>query len=303
METDGARANRITSLPLAGLGRPSGPVRGPVAAAREIWSYRDLLFRLIRREIGARYKGSGLGVVWALVRPLVQLAIYYVAVGKFLNAAQSVPDFAIFIFSGLTIWGLFNEILSSATGSVVGNAGLVKKVYLPREIFPLAAMGGAFFNFLVQLGILFAATILLGVAPWHVEILYLPLSIAVIAVFATAIAFFTSALNVYLRDVSHLVEVAMLVLFWASPILYAAAFVHSVLGGGWLESVYLANPITLGVLGMQKAMWTAGSLDTSQFWPDDLALRMFVALGVSLVLLWIGQRVFARLQGSFAQEL
>ncbi|WP_279433481.1 ABC transporter permease [Agromyces protaetiae] len=103
---------------------------------REIWQYRELLGRLVKREVKVRYKDSSLGIVWSLFRPLVQLLIYYFAIGQVLGAARSVPDFGIFVFIGLTMWALFSEIISTSTTSIVANAGLVKKVYLPREIFP-----------------------------------------------------------------------------------------------------------------------------------------------------------------------
>jgi ABC-2 type transport system permease protein len=298
-----AVTQRVIDEPLREVGRVNGRGRSTWSAVREILAYRQLLGRLVTRELRAKYKNSSLGVVWSLMRPLAQLIIYYVAIGQFLGAARSIPDFAIFVFTGLTVWGLYSEIVNAGTTSIVGNAGLIKKVYLPREIFPLASVGGALFNFLVQFAILVAATFVLGRPPFHVDLLYVPLSIAIIVVLATGIALVLSALNVFLRDVEHLVEILLLILFWASPIVYSAAFVHGAIGGTWLEELYFANPVTLAVLGMQKAMWVAGSEDPAQYWPDFLWLRMLIALAVSFVFLWIGQRVFSRLQSNFAQEL
>ncbi|MFC6354793.1 ABC transporter permease [Luethyella okanaganae] len=298
-----ARAQRILTEPMTRVGRAAGGHRGTIASIREIWDYRHLLGLLVSRELRARYKNSSLGIVWSLLRPLAQLLIYYVAIGQFLGAARQIPDFAIFVFTGLTVWGLYSEIISAGTMSIVSNSGLVKKVYLPREIFPLASVGSALFNFLVQFIILVAATLVLGRAPLHPDLLLVPLSIALIVVFATAFALALAAINVYLRDVQHLVEIILLILFWASPIVYSITFVNGTLHGSWVEEIYLANPVTLAALGMQKAMWVAGTLDTAQYWPPGLEWRMLTALGVSLVLLWIGQRVFSRLQSNFAQEL
>ena len=144
---------------------------------------------------------------------------------------------------------------------------------------------------------------MLGQAPLHADLAYLPLSVLLILTFATALALVLSALNVYLRDVQHLIEILLLVLFWASPIVYSMGFVHSAIGGTVLEEIYLANPVTLGVLGMQKAMWVSGSEDPTQYWPDYLWLRMLIAIVVCGVLLLIAQRIFSRLQSNFAQEL
>ena len=281
-------------------GPPRGLIKGTVFSIRAIVAHRELLNLLVRRELKARYKDSALGFVWSLVRPLALLLIYYVAIGKFLGAERSVPDFAIFIFTGLTAWGLFSEIITSSTTSIVSNAGLIKKVYLPREIFPLATVGSAGFNFLIQLAILFAATLVTGQFPLSINLLYLPLSLAVLLLFSVAVGLILAAVNVYLRDVQHLVEVLMLVLFWASPIVYAFAFVHQTLKGSWLEQLYLANPVTLIVLGFQKAVWIGGGPGAQ---PEHLALRLGVVGLISIALLWVGQRIFARLEGNFAQEL
>jgi ABC-2 type transport system permease protein len=298
-----ARARRIASEPLHPVGASTG---GTPRSIREIWQSRELLGLLIRREVKARYKNSSLGVVWSLFRPLVQLLIYYFAIGQILGVARLIPDFAIFVFIGLTMWGLFSEIVSGSTNALITNAGLVKKVYLPREIFPLSAVGGALFNFVVQLIVLLAAIALLSTFPLDARLLLAPLSLAMLVVFSVAVGLVLSAVNVYLRDTEHLVEIGLVIFFWLSPIVYSYTFVHNALQGNWLEQLYLANPITLAIIAMQKALWNAGSVatgDLQQAWPDNLELRLVIALVVSFVLLWIAQRIFARLQGNFAQEL
>jgi ABC-2 type transport system permease protein len=298
------RARRMSSETLRPVGQQTSFLRGTWSSMSDIWAHRELLALLVRRELKARYKDSSLGILWSLVRPLAQLLIYYFAIGQILGVARNIPGFAIFVFVGLTAWTLFTEIVSAGTTSIVNNSGLVKKVYLPREIFPLSSVGGALFNFLVQLAILVIATIVLGRPPWDVNLLYAPLAVCILLAFGTALALILSAVNVYLRDIQHFVEVALLILFWASPIVYSYKFVADALHGDWLEQIYLANPITLAVLGMQKAFWVQGSAQTHVAnWPSDLGVRMWVVLAISLVLLWISQRIFSRLQGNFAQEL
>lgn len=279
---------------------PRGAVKGLVYAVKAILGQRELLGLLVRREVKARYKDSSLGMVWSLLRPLTMLVIYYVAIGKFLGAERSIPEFAIFVFTGLTAWGLFSDIISSSTSSIITNAGLIKKVYLPREIFPLATVGSAGFNFIIQFAVLVAATLVLGQAPLHWDFFLVFLALAALLILAFSVGLMLSALNVYLRDIQHLVEVVLLVLFWASPIVYSYGFVNTAIGGGLLEEIYLANPLTVIVLAFQKGMWIAGS---EQLWPAFLELRL-VAISVGgLLLLWVAQRVFARLEGNFAQEL
>lgn len=301
------RARQISSEPLVAVGQKSGFVRGAGSSLADIWAHRELLGLLVKRELKARYKDSSLGLIWSLFKPLVQLGIYYFAIGQILGAARAVPDFGIFVFIGLTMWGLFNETVSTSTTAILSNSGLVKKVYLPREIFPLASVGGALFNSLVQMVVLTLALIFLSSNPIGGQDLWLvPLAVVMLIVFSTALGLVLSAVNVYFRDVQHFVEIGMMVLFWASPIVYSYTFVHKALEGNWLEQIYLANPVTLAVIGMQKALWASGSVATgeqAQVWPDNLELRIVIVLAVSVVLLWLSQRIFSRLQGNFAQEL
>lgn len=304
-----ARAEReaqVAALPFIEVGAPARFFVGSWSSIREIWLNRQLLGRLVGREIKARYKDSSLGIVWSLFRPLAQLLIYYFAIGQVLGAARAVPDFAVFVFIGLTMWTLASEIISGTTSSIVSNAGLVKKVAVPREIYPLSTVGSAFVNFGIQFVVLIIGALLLARIRVSWDLLLLPLAIALIVVFCTAVGLMLAALNVYFRDIQHLIEIGLIVFFWASPIVYPFTFVNNVLQGGWLEQLYLSNPITLAILGAQRALWAAGvdnPVGQVQAWPDELAIRMLVALALSGVLLWLGQRLFARLQGNFAQEL
>jgi len=268
---------------------------------REIWRRRELVGLLVRRELRARYKGSSLGILWSLIKPLAQLLIYYFAIGQILGAARSIPSFAIFVFIGLTAWTLATEIITSGTRAIVDNAGLVKKVTLPREIFPLAAVGGALVNLGIQFVVLLGAMIAFGQFPLSWGALWVIPSLALIVIFCSAIAVLLAALNVYLRDIQHLVEVVLIVAFWISPIVYAYSFV-SKLAPAWLLQAYLVNPITLGVLGMQRALWVAGAQVPGSF-PPHLGLRILVVFLISAGLLWVSHRIFQKLQGNFAQEL
>jgi ABC-2 type transport system permease protein len=178
------------------------------------------------------------------------------------------------------------------------------------DVTPLRArvatiVGSAIVNFSIQMVILVGATVVAGQFPVGSRWLYFPLALLVLIVFATALALLLSAVNVYLRDVQYLVEVALLIFFWASPIVYSwklvtGALEEAGLGGSWVEELYLANPVTLVILAFQRTFWVAGD---GQPVPPDLGARLGVARAVGLVFLWLCQRVFARLQSNFAQEL
>jgi ABC-2 type transport system permease protein len=294
------RRTRLAQEPLILAGPARGLFKGTWQQLRDLGSYRELLVLLVRRELKARYKDSVLGFLWSLIRPLAILLVYYVAIGKFLGAERSIPDFAIYIFTGLTAWQFFTEVVSGGTGCIVGNAGLIKKVYLPREVFPLSVVGSALFTLATQFVILTIALVAAGAVPTGSRLLFVPLSLLVLIVYATALALVLSAVNVYLRDVQYLVEIGLTVLFWSTPVVYSWELVRSVVSDGALQQLYLANPITAAVMGMQRGLWVAG---TDQPFPDGLAARLLIMLGIGLVLLWLAQRLFARLEANFAQEL
>jgi ABC-2 type transport system permease protein len=297
---DQQRLERLAAEPLMPAGPVKGFFRGTWHSLRDLRSYRELLGLLVRRELKARYKDSTLGFLWSLIRPLAILLVYYIAIGKFLGAERSIPDFAIYIFTGLLAWSFFTEVVSGGTGCIVGNAGLIKKVYLPREVFPLSVVGGALFTLATQFVVLGAALVVADAVPTGSRLLFAPLALLVLLVYSTALALVLSAVNVYLRDVQYLVEIVLTVLFWLSPVVYSWELVRSVVTEGTLQQIYLANPITAAILGMQRAFWVAG---TSEPYPEGLGVRLMIMLGIGLVLLWLAQRVFARLEANFAQEI
>lgn len=292
-----------TDIKLQKLWIVTGKPRYFLSTILDVWKHRNLLLLLVKREIRAKYKDSSLGILWSLGRPLLTLLVYFVAIGQFLGAARAIPDFAIFVYTGLTIWSLFSDIVSSSTVSIISNAGIVKKVYLPRELFPLAATGAAFFNFVVQLVVLFIATLVVDKAPFHPELLLALVGILIVLIYGIAFGILLSALNVYLRDIQHLVELSLILLFWASPIVYSYTLLSSAINGhDFWQNVYLWNPITVAVLDMQRAFWLAGE-QSSQIWPSNLVEHSAVLVLIGLCLVILSQRVFAKLQQNFAQEL
>ncbi|SMG12404.1 ABC-2 type transport system permease protein [Agreia pratensis] len=293
------RAQRLSELPFEEAGARSALLQGTVASVVDIWKHRELLGLLTRRELKARYKDSSLGFLWSLIKPLTQLLIYAIVVGEFLGAARSLNNFAVYLFSGLTVYLLFSEIVGGATSSIVANAGLVKKVYFPREIFPISAVGSAMVNFLIQMVILLVAAFVAGTLTFGPHLLYGLAAIGVVIIYSAAIGILLAAVNVYLRDIQYLVEVVLMLVMWGSPILYHWTFATARMPG-WLAEIYLNNPVTLAVVGFQQAFWAPGSGGEPL---PQLGLRLVIAAVVGIICLIIAQRVFSKLQGNFAQEL
>ena len=298
-----ARYQALAALPMVSYASRSKGLQGFLSAMAAVFSKRELLGLLVRRELVGRYKESALGLVWSLVRPLTQLFIYYLVLGQFLGAARSINNFAIFIFAGLTVYGLFSEMLIGMTSSVVANAGLIKKVDIPREIFPIAAAGASLFNFAIQLGILVVAALAVGTIFPGWNLLFAVGAFLIVFTWGLALGLMLSAANVYMRDIQFLVDVIVMLLMWFSPVVYSWVFVRDVFGAaglGWLTQVYLSNPLTVAVIGFQEAFWAIPS--GGELLPD-LWLRMALALAVGLLLVYLGQRYFANKQANFAQEL
>ncbi len=296
------RSRALADEPLIDASPTTGFLSGTRQSLRDIWRYRELLRLLYRRELRVRYKDSVLGFLWTLLRPLAQLGVYAIAIGAFLGASKGHNDYPIYVFSGLTIWQLFSEIVNAGTGVLIANAGLIKKIYLPREVFPLGVVGSAIFNFVMQVGILFLGTVIAGELPRPGHLIYGVMAIMIVLEIATALAFVLGAVNVYLRDVQYLVEICLMWGMWTAPIVYHWSQVapHFTGSRAWLAHVYLANPITESVMGFQRCFWSSGTAaDTT----PHLAKDMVITIIVGFVLLWLCQRIFARLQSNFAQEL
>ena len=255
--------------------KPTRTVSARVSVRRrlvEMWQARELFVFLVRKEIKVKYKNSVLGFLWSMLNPALTLAVFYVLFTYFLP--NGIPYFVIYMFSAMLVWNLFQGALLSGTTSVVVNAGIVKKVAFPREILVLASVGSAFVYLFYQSLVMLAFMIGFHHAPAWGDIWLLIPALAAIIVFAAALAIFLSAVNVYLRDTQHLVEVLLVAWFWAIPTVYGYArirdklYAHSIafIPGTHLIWLYFANPVTPVVMTFQRVfynIWQAHSTNLS----------------------------------------
>lgn len=266
---------------------------------RDIFRYRELLVNLVRKDLKVRYKSSVLGFLWSLLNPAMLLVVYYFVFSVLLGSG--IPRFPIYLLSGLLVWNLFNVGLSSATGSVVASSGIVNKVWFPREVLPLSAIGAAVVHFFLQ-GIVMVLTLLVFRHP--VAWAYLPLlvlGLVALLIFLAAISVLMSAVNVYLRDMQHLVEIALLPWFFCTPIVYSYDLIAQKLGG--MQWIYLVNPVTPVVLVFQRAIYGGYSEVVHQFPYWWYVRNLVIVIVVSSVLLAGALAVFRRLEGNFTEEL
>jgi ABC-2 type transport system permease protein len=269
----------------------------------ELWRDREILANLARKELRVKYKSSALGVAWSMLNPALYLVVFYVVFTFFLPT--SVPDFPVYLLSGLLPWTLFTTGLQGATVSVVGGSNLVPKVAFPHEMLPLAAIRAQTVNFFFQVVVLVAFLLIFGYPLVHRGTVLLPLALAVLLVFTTALGFAASALNVRYRDTGHLVDLALLAWFWSTPIVYPSSLVQDNLDGAF--SLYLLNPLANIVLAFQRGIYGGVSREALESLPalglTWYGIRLLVVGAVSLVLLYFSWRLFFRRSGDFAEEL
>lgn len=267
----------------------------------EVFRRRHLLGLLVRKDLKVRYQGSLLGMAWSYIKPGVQFSVYFVVLGIILNLTRQVEWFAVYLFSGLVLFTFFMETFNSTTRSITANKALIRKIYLPREMFPIASLLVSGFHFLPGLTILVVAALLTSWAWTWVTLAGALLGFAIIAMFGLAVGLFFSAFNVFFRDFEKVVDVMSLVVRWSAPMLYPWTLVQERLPE-WALQLYLANPLVPAVSLFQRAFWYPGNDDVFQF-PPHLWLRGFLALAACGVLAALGQLAFSRLERRFAEEL
>jgi ABC-2 type transport system permease protein len=283
-----------------------------LSRCREIWRYRELLVGMVRKELKVKYKNSALGFFWTMLNPALYITVFWLVFTKFLQ--NGIPQFVIYFASGLLVWNLFTAALSGATSSVVDNAGIVKKVYFPREILPLASVGAAVVHYLLQLSVL----VMMLVAFQHnvnwTLIYLLPFALITLLIFVGGLGILFSAINVYSRDMQHLLELILLAWFWLTPVVYAYKKLPSEGIFGMVGSLIRANPMAAIIAPFQKVIYvneevvsTFSDKSLVRILPDETTFwylkNLSLTLAFSIVLFVFAMRVFDRAQGNFAEEL
>jgi ABC-2 type transport system permease protein len=274
----------------------------------EVFRQRFLLKLLVRKELKIRYRGSVLGLLWSYVKPGVQFIVFYIALGVFLGLEQSprnpagLANYAVYLFSGIVLINFFSEALGNAARSIVSNGGLIKKIYLPRELFPVASVWVSAVHFVPQLVVLVTACFVVGWKPSAMQLAVALAGFIIVAMLAVGLGLLFGSANVYFRDSENIVDMLLMIATWASPVMYAWTMVQEKLGQGWYL-VYQLNPITIGVEAFHYAFWFPTTDGNSAVPPNLLSLWIPVGLILSSLVLILGQLTFRKLEGRFAQEL
>jgi ABC-type polysaccharide/polyol phosphate export permease len=269
----------------------SAAPRGPglsASAAR----YGPLFRNLVRREVRQRYRGSVLGLAWTLITPAIMVGAYFV-VFKFLLRIQ-IPYYALFLFLGLTIWQFFMGGAQIASGSLVSNATLVTKVRFPRQIVPLASMTGNAVTAGAMLAIALPLCAVFTVDS-RLPLLALPGLLLLLGALTVGFGLLVSAINVYFRDVEHILAAIALPWIFVSPVFYTFDAVPALADHPWAEALlHWANPVAPFIIAIQDTVFWGK-------WPGGWDVLYMT--GVAAVVLWTGWTVFRRLEPEMAVEL
>lgn len=250
--------------------------------------FRDLLTQLILRDLKSRYKQTFFGALWVFGRPLVELGVYVLVFGAFLRAPSDGVPYPLFAFSGVVLWSFISGAISRGARSVQGEGGLVAHAPFPKATLPIAAIIGAFIDSLLAAVMLVLLLVIQHVAPSPNAWLLLPI-ILVLGIMVTGIVLITSALNVFYRDVGHLVDVAMRVWLLLTPVAYARSVVPP-----QFRTLYNLNPLVDLFDLARAALLGTGALHPA---------AMLYPLAVGLVLLGLGALVFRATEPYFAESV
>jgi lipopolysaccharide transport system permease protein len=252
---------------------------------RELWRYRELLFFLTWRDIKVRYKQTVLGATWAILQPFATMVVFSLFFGRVAEMPTGGVPYALFVFAGLLPWFFFANAITSASSSVVGSQNLVTKVYFPRLIIPLGAVGASLVDFVVAFGMLLAMMVYFGVAPtWG--LLMVPVLSLVLLIAATGVGTLLSALTVAYRDFRYVVPFGVQLWMFATPSIY----MDVTLVGPNGQAVLPLNP-AYGLIVNFRAAVLGG--------PFEL-YALAVSSAVSLGMLLLGCMYFRRVERSFA---
>jgi lipopolysaccharide transport system permease protein len=251
---------------------------------RDLWAHRDLFYFLVLRDVKIRYKQTALGVAWAVLQPLLTMVVFTAIFGRLAGVPSDGEPYPIFVFAGLLPWNFFNQAVTNSSNSLVGNAGLITKVYFPRLVIPTAAVGAGLVDFAIASVILFVMTFHYGVSLSARTLMMIPLAILT-TLFATGVGLWMSALNVKYRDVRYALPFVLQIWMYVTPIIYPVTFIPP--RWRWLIAL---NPLSGIIQGFRSAIF-GRSFD----WD-----AIVVSLVVTLVVVIGAAFAFRRMEREFA---
>ena len=253
---------------------------------KNLYNYRELLKSNVKKEIRGKYKGSFLGVLWSFLNPLLQVAVYAIVFPYIMRVKT--PDYLQYLIVGIIPWTFFTTVLNQGMIAVRMNAGIIKKVYFPREILPISVALSGLVNFFISciIVLLFCLFGGLGIS-WH--LLLLPIFAVIQFFLSLGIVMALSAINIYIKDIEYIVQFLINMLFYATPILYPTTLFPE-----RLRWILYVNPLTELVEAYR---------DIFMYHQIPGLMPILYLLGITIVIFFIGLLIFRKLEKGFAEEV
>lgn len=253
---------------------------------KNLYEYRELLKSSIKKDVGGKYKNSVLGVLWSFLYPLLQIAVYAIVFPLIMRS--NMENYTVFVCCGLIPWNFFSTAISRSSFTMIENGNILKKVYFPREILPISVVTSEAVNFVISTIIILAFVLGTGMGlTWYV--IFYPVILLIQYILLIGISLFVSSITVYFRDLQHFIGIALQLLFYATPIVYATNIIPE--SYQWILRL---NPMTFIIDGYRSIFYY-------QQQPDFISFG--ITLLVSLILCVVGYLLFSKLQKRFAEEL
>lgn len=262
-----------------------------------LYRYRMLIYNLVLRDLKSRYRNSVLGFVWSLLNPLAMMVVFTI-VFSVLMPNNQIDNYPIFLLCGLLPWNFFTATIMTGANSIVANGNLVKKVFFPREVLPLATVLANLVNFLLALVVLFAVLLIFRM-PWSPWLFLLPVVIIIQTAFSLGIVFLLSTMQVYYRDTLIVLDVVLLAWFFLTPVFYSTNILPATYTVAGVELpvsrlMYTLNPMASLINMYRDILYWGYRTDPDFFWRTSIT-----AFGI----LAIGYWVFTRHSGDFGEEI
>lgn len=254
---------------------------------REIYSYSDMVGSLVRRDLRGKYKGSVLGFLWTFINPLCQIIVYTIVFSVIVRS--NLDKFYVYMITGMIPWLFFDLSLRQGAGCVRYQGDMIKKIYFPREVLPLSCVTSNFVNMLFCFLIVFAVLFISGIGVSVKALLYLPLVMGIEYLLALGFALVVSAGTVFFKDLEHITSVLLMAWIYGTPIMYSLNIVPQS-----IQWIFKINPMTAVIESYHNIL----------YWKVVPSGRDILYAAVfAVVMLVIGECIFAKLDDNFAEEL
>lgn len=264
-----------------------------MSSFKEIYEYRQMIFGLVKKDLRGRYKGSVLGFLWTFINPLLQLLVYTLVFSVIMRSG--IEKYYLYLFVALVPWIFFSSSLTSGANAILSNQDLVKKIYFPREVLPIAHTTSTFINMILSFLVVFLVLIVTGYGINPVACLFLPVVMMVEYIICLGMCMLFCALTVYLRDLQSILSIIAMAWQFLTPVMYGQDMVEDALSNHpLLMRIWNYNPTTPIINAYREILYYKQV--------PDLA-NMGVAIFLGLIVCVIGWIAFGRLQKGFAEEL